>query len=128
MFNNAEIMAVPYATTDEEFETQFGGANYIGDFLLTRHEADHAQGSCGWARRARRQFSSPGHRFGLIRFEDLRFNGGKTYSQCAAYGQSKSANTLFSVELAIWLSRSGVTSVLLYACTIWTKLAVNANL
>jgi NAD(P)-dependent dehydrogenase (short-subunit alcohol dehydrogenase family) len=41
--------------------------------------------------------SSTGHRFGQIRFDDLQWRSG--YSKWRAYGQSKLANLLFTLEL-----------------------------
>ena len=43
--------------------------------------------------------SSWGHFTSDVRYEDVGFNGGKDYSTVDAYGQSKTANVLFSVEL-----------------------------
>ncbi|KAG6842807.1 hypothetical protein H0H93_003347, partial [Arthromyces matolae] len=44
--------------------------------------------------------ASVGHFWGGVRFEDLGFEDGKVYDKWLAYGQSKSANILFAVELA----------------------------
>ena len=44
--------------------------------------------------------SSDGHRFSGIRFDDPGFQEGKVYDQWDAYGQSKTANILFSKALA----------------------------
>ncbi|KAF2444082.1 NAD(P)-binding protein [Karstenula rhodostoma CBS 690.94] len=96
LVNNAGVMAGPYRTTAEGLEMQFG-ANHLGHFLFTNLimekllAAPHPRVV---------NISSDGHRLSGIRWDDVGFAGGKTYNQWEAYGQSKTANILFSKALA----------------------------
>ena len=91
--NNAGVMAIPYRTTADGFEMQFG-TNHLGHFALTGLLLDRLLATDG-ARVV--NVSSTGHRFGQIRFDDLQWKNG--YSKWRAYGQSKLANLLFTLEL-----------------------------
>ncbi|MQA87973.1 MAG: SDR family NAD(P)-dependent oxidoreductase [Streptosporangiales bacterium] len=93
LVNNAGVMALPYRTTVDGFETQFG-VNYLGHFALTalllpqllrRPEARVVS------------VSSQMHRMGRIDFGDLQ--GKRRYRKWAAYSNSKLANLLFAHEL-----------------------------
>ncbi|KAG6902068.1 hypothetical protein C0995_004766 [Termitomyces sp. Mi166 len=93
---NAGIMGTPYMRTEEGLESQFGN-NHIGNFLFTNlvlpklFEAPAPRVVC---------VSSVGHFWGPVKFDDIGFDEGKAYDKWAAYGQSKTANILFAVELA----------------------------
>jgi NAD(P)-dependent dehydrogenase (short-subunit alcohol dehydrogenase family) len=125
LVNNAGIMAVPYSTTADGIESQFG-ANHIGHFLFTNLIMPKIRESRGGGRIV--NVTSDGYRLGPVRFSDLGFDGGKTYDRWAAYGQSKTANMLFSVELAARLGSKGVVSVSVHPGTVFTNLANNAAL
>ena len=93
--NNAGIMMVPYGTTEDGFERQFG-TNHLGHFALTGLLIDlllKTQGSRVV------NISSMGHRMGNMDFDNLNYEGGNGYSPAAAYGRSKLANLLFTYEL-----------------------------
>jgi NAD(P)-dependent dehydrogenase (short-subunit alcohol dehydrogenase family) len=51
-----------------------------------------------------------GHQVSDVRVDDLNCNNGKDYNKWFAYGQSKTANILFSVALAKRLASKGVLS------------------
>ncbi len=91
--NNAGVMAIPYRLTADGFEMQFG-TNHLGHFALTGLMLGRLLTTKG-ARVV--NVSSTGHRFGKIRFDDLQWKNG--YSKWRAYGQSKLANLLFTLEL-----------------------------
>jgi NAD(P)-dependent dehydrogenase (short-subunit alcohol dehydrogenase family) len=91
--NNAGVMAIPYRQTADGFEMQFG-TNHLGHFALTGLLLDRLISTEG-ARVI--NVSSTGHRFGSIRFDDLQWKNG--YRKWRAYGQSKLANLLFTLEL-----------------------------
>ena len=91
--NNAGVMALPYTRTKDGFEMQFG-TNHLGHFALTGQLIDRLLAADG-ARVV--TVSSTGHRTGSIRFDDLQWQHG--YSKWLAYGQSKLANLLFTLEL-----------------------------
>jgi NAD(P)-dependent dehydrogenase (short-subunit alcohol dehydrogenase family) len=89
---NAGVMATPEGRTADGFETQFG-TNHLGHFLLVN--------------RLRPLLASPGrivnltsagHRFSDVVLDDVNFER-TSYDPWQAYGRSKTANVLFSVEL-----------------------------
>lgn len=93
LINNAGVMAVPRALTEDGFETQLG-VNHLGHFALTGLLLDRLLAAPS-ARIV--TLTSLAHRIGRIRFEDL--DGARRYRKWEAYGQSKLANLLFSIEL-----------------------------
>ncbi|WYZ42458.1 hypothetical protein EsH8_VI_000157 [Colletotrichum jinshuiense] len=102
LVNNAGIMAVPYKLTEDGFESQFQ-TNHLGHFLFT----NLVMGKVLHSESPRIvNVSSNGHRLGHMRWTDYNFNEGKHYDKWAAYGQSKTANSLFSVALADKLGES----------------------
>lgn len=103
LINNAGVMACPLERTAEGWEMQFA-TNHLGHFLLT------CLLSPALVRGAPARIvnlSSGGHRFAAIDFEDIHFNH-RDYDKFASYGQSKSANILFSIELDNRLKDRGV--------------------
>ena len=105
LVNNAGVMALPYSRTADGFEMQFG-TNHLGHFALTGLllepllAADHARVV---------NVSSGAHRMGAIRFDDLNWEHG--YTKWRAYGQSKLANLLFTLELQRRIEASGAKLV-----------------
>jgi NAD(P)-dependent dehydrogenase (short-subunit alcohol dehydrogenase family) len=99
--NNAGVMAIPYRTTADGFEMQFG-TNHLGHFALTGLLLGRLLATEG-ARVV--NVSSSGHRMGSIRFGDLQWKSG--YSKWRAYCQSKLANLLFTFELQRKLDHAG---------------------
>jgi NAD(P)-dependent dehydrogenase (short-subunit alcohol dehydrogenase family) len=88
------VMATPFGRTTDGFEMQFG-TNHLGHFLLTNLLAP----SLAEAPSARVvTLTSAGHSMGNVRFDDPQFDRGD-YDPWAAYGQSKTANILFTVAL-----------------------------
>lgn len=118
--NSAGIMAGPYATTKEGIEAQFG-SNHIGHFLLTNLIMPKILAS-----KSPRvvNVSSDGHRLSPVRFDDWNFQDGKAYNQWEGYGQSKTANILFSRSLAQKLGPRGLHAYSLHpGVTFGTSLA-----
>ncbi len=95
LVNNAGIMMVPYGTTEDGFEQQFG-TNHLGHFALTGLLIDLLLNTPN-SRVV--NVSSGAHRFGSMDFNNLMYEGGKGYSPQRAYGRSKLANLLFTYEL-----------------------------
>jgi NAD(P)-dependent dehydrogenase (short-subunit alcohol dehydrogenase family) len=94
LINNAGVMALPRRqVTADGFEMQFG-TNYLGHFALTARLMP-------LLRRASAprvvNVSSLAHRTASIDFNDLQ--GVRSYSPWKAYGQSKLAMLMFSLEL-----------------------------
>jgi NAD(P)-dependent dehydrogenase (short-subunit alcohol dehydrogenase family) len=90
LVNNAGVMAVPPGTTKDGFETQFG-TNHLGHFALTNLLLPHVRDRVVTV-------SSTAHRMGAIHLDDLNWTS-RPYKSWAAYGQSKLANLLFTLEL-----------------------------
>lgn len=92
---SAGIMALPTLQHDTRgLELQFA-TNHIGHFQLTAR----LWPALVAAQEARVvSVSSRGHRFSPVVFDDLGFER-RAYDRWAAYGQSKTANVLFALEL-----------------------------
>jgi NAD(P)-dependent dehydrogenase (short-subunit alcohol dehydrogenase family) len=93
LINNAGIMATPLMRDDRGYEMQFA-TNHLGHFQLTARLLEALKRS-GNARVV--ALSSYGHSFGAVDFSDPDFNQ-RPYDKWVAYGQSKSANSLFAVD------------------------------
>lgn len=122
LINNAAIMAAPYSTTEDGLESQFG-TNHIGHFLFTNLIMPKLLAAGSQARIV--NVSSSGHRREQIRFEDYNFSNGATYDKWRAYGQSKTANMLFTIALAEKLGPMGMLSYSLYPGRVRTNIAQN---
>jgi len=94
LINNAGLMALPYRKTVDGFEMQFG-VNHLGHFALTAQLFPMILKKPG-ARIV--NIASAAHNAGRIRFEDINWE--KKYNKWGAYGMSKLANILFTLELA----------------------------
>jgi NAD(P)-dependent dehydrogenase (short-subunit alcohol dehydrogenase family) len=101
LVNNAGVMALPYGTTVDGFETQFG-VNHLGHFALTGLLLPALLAAPG-ARVV--TVSSMAHLLGNIDPRDL--NSERRYRRWTAYGRSKTANLLFTHELARRLAAAG---------------------
>jgi len=94
LINNAGIMATPLTRDTRGYEMQFA-TNHLGHFQLTARlwkplkRAVNARVVC---------LSSRGHLRARVDLGDPNFTR-RVYDKWAAYGQSKSANSLFAVEL-----------------------------
>lgn len=94
LINNAGVMAAPLTRDARGYETQFS-ANHLGHFQLTAQllpallKADGARVVA---------LSSRGHRYGGVDVVDPNFER-RAYDKWQAYGQSKTANALFALEL-----------------------------
>jgi NAD(P)-dependent dehydrogenase (short-subunit alcohol dehydrogenase family) len=105
LVNNAGVMAIPELTLNEAgLELQFA-TNHVGHFALAHglHGALAAEG----ARIV--SVSSSGHLRSPVIFDDLNF-AFRDYEPFLAYGQSKTANVLFSVGATARWARDGITS------------------
>ncbi|KMQ68780.1 oxidoreductase [Chryseobacterium sp. FH2] len=96
LINNAGIMWAPLQRDSRGYETHFS-TNHLGHFQLTAR----LWGALVKASGARVvNVSSWGHHFSNIVFDDPNFENREYDSQgLAAYGQSKTANILFALEL-----------------------------
>jgi NAD(P)-dependent dehydrogenase (short-subunit alcohol dehydrogenase family) len=98
LVNNAGVMAVPAGVTVDGFELQFG-TNHLGHFALTNLLLPQVTDRVV-------TLSSTMHRVGTIVLEDLNWQR-RPYSPERAYGQSKLANLLFTLELQRRLTVAG---------------------
>ncbi|MFJ7073119.1 oxidoreductase [Streptomyces sp. NPDC098781] len=105
LVNNAGVMALPYGTTVDGFETQFG-VNHLGHFALAGLLLPLLLGIPG-ARVV--TVSSPLHALSNVDLDDL--NSEHHYRRWVAYGRSKTANLLFTHELARRAAAHGVDLV-----------------
>jgi NAD(P)-dependent dehydrogenase (short-subunit alcohol dehydrogenase family) len=116
---NAGIMQLPELQLSNGVERQFA-VNHVGHFLLTIRLLEQVK-----AAQAGRVVvvSSGAHRWAPdgIRFDNL--DGSKDYDPREAYGVSKTANGLFSRELARRLSSTSATSNSLHPGVIPTNLS-----
>jgi NAD(P)-dependent dehydrogenase (short-subunit alcohol dehydrogenase family) len=117
LVNNAGVMASPLARTPEGWEMQFA-TNHLGHFLLTALLAPALRAGAP-ARVV--SLSSSGHRLSPVVFEDVHFER-RAYDKWLAYGQSKTANALFAVELDRRLAAAGVRANAVHPGAIVTEL------
>ncbi|MEV8591545.1 oxidoreductase [Streptomyces sp. NPDC052012] len=94
LVNNAGVMALPHGTTADGFETQFG-VNHLGHFALTGLLLP-ALLAAPEARVV--TVSSMMHALANVDLRDL--DSGRGYRRWVAYARSKSANLMFTHELA----------------------------
>ena len=94
LINNAGVMVPPRRETRDGFELQFG-TNHLGHFALTGRLLDKLLAADGPRVVT---VSSVAHRAGKLDFDDLNWE--RSYSRWPAYGRSKLANLLFTLELS----------------------------
>ena len=97
LINNAGVMACPQAYTEDGLEMQVG-TNHFGHYLLAVLLAPALEAGAKQAGKASRvvSLSSIGHRRSPVNFDDPHFRN-RPYDKWEAYGQAKSANSLFAV-------------------------------
>lgn len=120
LINNAGIMATPLARTAEGWESQFA-TNHLGHFLLTNLLAGPIK-AAGSARVI--NLSSAGHWYSPVDLEDPNYQN-RDYDALQAYGQSKTANIWFTLEIARRWAEQGVTSFAVHPGGIQTELGRN---
>ncbi|KAL8661258.1 MAG: hypothetical protein Q9202_005742 [Teloschistes flavicans] len=109
LINNAATMAIEeYTKTVDGIESQFG-SNHIGPFLLTNLLADRLGEDSRVVNVTSLAYEASG-----IRFDDWNFADGQTYNPWFAYGQSQTANILFTHSLAEKLARKGAQAYVVH--------------
>lgn len=116
LINNAAIMACPETRVGPGWEAQFA-TNHLGHFTLA-NLLWPVLAADGGARVV--ALSSTGHKITGIHFDDLNFATG--YDKWQAYGQAKSANALFAVELDRRGAEHGVRAFAVHPGGIMTEL------
>ena len=123
LVNNAGVMACAHGTTTDGFECQFG-TNHLGHFLMTCLIAPTL--IAGAPSRVV-VLSSRGHHQSPVVFDDINFDR-RPYEKWSAYGQSKTANILFAVELDRRLRDRGVRANAVHPGVIQTELGRHMTL
>jgi len=123
LINNAGVMACPFSRTADGFEMQFG-TNHLGHFLFTNLLLDALAAGAAESGRPSRvvELSSAGHRTSDILWDDPNFEH-TDYFNFTAYGQSKTANALFAVELDLRCRDEGVRAFSVHPGVIMTDLS-----
>ena len=117
LINNAGVMACPQDKTADGFERQFG-TNHLGHFLLTKHLIPLVE--AGEDKRIV-NLSSRGHHISPVVFDDVNFER-RDYDPWASYGQSKTANVLFTVGLEERFGDRGIHAFAVHPGGIHTNL------
>jgi len=117
LINNAGVMASPMSRTADGFETQFG-TNHLGHFQLTKELMPLLEKG---SRQRIVNLSSRGHHFGGVDFDDPNFEH-RDYDKWRSYGQSKTANILFTRGLEDRLGGQGMHAYAVHPGGIQTNL------
>jgi NAD(P)-dependent dehydrogenase (short-subunit alcohol dehydrogenase family) len=117
LINNAGVMAPPLTRTAQGYEMQLG-TNHLGHFVLTTGLAE----AFGDGARIV-NLSSRGHQLSGIRWDDPNYDDESAYDKWQAYGQSKTANVLFTVEAERRWGPRGVHSFAVHPGVVYTDLA-----
>lgn len=118
LVNNAGVMACPLMRTADGLEMQFG-TNHVGHFLLTARLMPALRAAAP-ARIV--NLSSAGHKFGALNLDDPNYQQ-RDYNKWLAYGESKTANILFTVGLEQRFGGQGVHAVAVHPGVIMTELS-----
>ncbi|MDG2333619.1 MAG: SDR family NAD(P)-dependent oxidoreductase [Myxococcota bacterium] len=118
LINNAGVMGCNLERTSQGWELQLA-TNHIGHYLLSCLLVPALR--AGTSARVI-SVSSAGHRLSDVDLQDPHFES-RDYDKWVAYGQSKTANILFSVELDRRLAASGVRAIAVHPGMIMTELA-----
>jgi NAD(P)-dependent dehydrogenase (short-subunit alcohol dehydrogenase family) len=113
LVDNAGVMACPEERTAQGWELQFA-TNHLGHFALVNRLMPLLESARVVS------VSSSGHGITPIRWDDPHFATG--YDRWQAYGQSKTANVLFAVELDRLAAAAGVRAFALHPGAILTPL------
>jgi len=122
LINNAGVMGVPLSYTRDGFETHFG-TNHMGHFALTLGLLPSMKKAAKLTGIFARviNLSSTGHVMSNVDFNDVNFKH-REYDEFVAYGQSKTANILFSVGLTNRFAHEGIVSNAIQPGAIMTNL------
>ncbi len=116
MINNAAIMANPETRVGPGWESQFA-TNHLGHYALANHLWPALSAGEGARVVA---LSSTGHKLSPMRWDDVHFN--ENYDKWVAYGQAKTANSLFALQLDTLGAEHGVRAFAVHPGGIMTEL------
>lgn len=114
LINNAGIMGTPEKRVGAGWEMQFA-VNHLGHFVFVNRLWPLLRGGSRVI-----SLSSSGHGVSDIRWDDINFERG--YDKWLAYGQSKTANSLFAVELDRLAAKEGVRAFAVHPGSILSPL------
>jgi NAD(P)-dependent dehydrogenase (short-subunit alcohol dehydrogenase family) len=117
LINNAGVMATPLRRLPGGFEAQFG-TNHLAHMLLAGRLAPALLKGAPSRVVA---LSSIGHRRAPVNFDDPNFER-RPYDKWEAYGQAKTANSLFAIEINRRLEGKGVNAYAVHPGGIMTEL------
>jgi len=117
LINNAAIMANPETRVAGGYESQFA-TNHLGHFALVSG-LEPALRAAGRARVV--SVSSVGHKLSPVVFDDVHFEH-RPYDKWKAYGQAKTANSLFAIELDRRAAKAGIRAYAVHPGGIMTPL------
>ena len=122
LINNAGVMACPLTYTRDGFETQLG-TNHFGHFVLTTELLPALKRAFQESGRHTRvvNLSSISHIQSNFDFEDFNFKT-REYDPWVSYGQTKTANILFSVGLTDRYAKDGIFSNAVMPGIIYTNI------
>jgi NAD(P)-dependent dehydrogenase (short-subunit alcohol dehydrogenase family) len=115
LINSAGVMACPETRVGPGWEAQFA-TNHLGHYALVNRLWPALRPGARVV-----AVSSGAHRYSAMRWDDVMFTG-DDYDRWAAYGQSKTANSLFAVELDRLARESGIRAYSLHPGGIRTPL------
>jgi len=115
IINSAGIMACPETRVGDGWEAQFA-TNHLGHFAMVNRLWPLIAPGGGRVVAV----SSGGHRRSGIRWDDIQFEHG--YDKWTAYGQSKTADVLFAVQLDALGQEAGVRAFAIHPGGILTPL------
>jgi NAD(P)-dependent dehydrogenase (short-subunit alcohol dehydrogenase family) len=118
LINNAGVMAAPETRVGPGWESQFA-TNHLGHYALTNRLWPALAAAPDGARVV--ALSSRGHKRSPVRFDDLGFTR-DPYEKWTAYGQAKTANVLFAVQLDRLGQDAGVRAFAVHPGGIVTEL------
>ncbi|SDY98468.1 NAD(P)-dependent dehydrogenase, short-chain alcohol dehydrogenase family [Amycolatopsis xylanica] len=114
IITSAGVMASPESRVGPGWEAQFG-INHLGHFALVNRLWEAVADGARII-----SVSSRGHHFSPIRWDDIEFTAG--YDKWQAYGQAKTANILFAVQLDKFGRDRGIRAFSLHPGRIRTNL------
>ena len=113
---NAGVMATPFELTVDGFERQFG-TNHLGHFVLINRIAPLIRDGGRLV-----NLASAGHRHSDVDLDDPNFERTE-YAPFTAYGRSKTANILFTVEFDRRHKHRGIRAAAVHPGGIMTELS-----
>ncbi len=117
LIHNAGISGPPLTRDERGYELQFS-TNHLGHFQLTQRLWSALEQASAARVVA---YSSIGHRVAGMDFEDPNFNR-RPYDKWVAYGQSKTATSLFAVEFDRRAQKHGVRAFAVHPGAVLTDL------